>query len=353
MRKKSLEFLKDILSSPSPSGYEQPVQKIWRSYLKEFADTINTDFHGNTIGVLNPDGAPRIMFAGHCDELGFLIRYIDDKGFLYFGAIGGYDETIIPGRRVAIHTSGGIVPGVIGKTPVHLIKADDRKKGSQIEDLWIDIGVKDKKEAESMVSIGDPVTYLDDFLELKTGLAVARGFDDRIGSFVVAEVLRELSKSDKLKASIYSVSTVQEEIGLRGAHTSAYGIDPKVGIAIDVTFATDHPSVEKKQVGEINLGSGPVIARGPNINPRVFDILVSVAKEHKIPYQVEGIPRSTGTDANAIQLTRAGVATGLVSIPLRYMHTPVETLDLNDVEYTVKLLAAFSESVKTDTNFIP
>jgi len=353
VKKKSLEFLKSVLSSPSPSGYEQPVQKLWKDYTEEYAEEVYTDMHGNSVGILNKKAATRIMFAGHCDELGFLIKYIDEKGFLYFGPIGGYDETIVPGRRVTIHSGSEKIPGVIGKAPIHLIKPDDRKKGSQIEDLWIDIGAKDKKEAEALVSIGDPVTYMYDFLELKTGFAVARGFDDRIGSFVVAEVIRELSKSKSLKAAIYSVSTVQEEIGLRGAHTSAYGIDPKIGIAIDVTFATDHPGVEKKHVGEINLGGGPVIARGPNINPRVFELLVSAAKKNKIPYQVEGIPRSTGTDANAIQLTRAGVATGLVSIPLRYMHTPVETLDLNDVEATVKLLSAFSESIKDDTNLIP
>jgi len=293
------------------------------------------------------------MFAGHCDELGFLVRYIDDKGFLYFGPIGGFDETIIPGRRVIIHTANGPVTGVIGKTPIHLIKPDDRKKGSEINDLWIDIGAKDKKETEEAVSIGDPVTFAYDLLELRKDVYVARGFDDRIGSFIVAEVLRELAKSKKLKAEVHSVSTVQEEIGLRGAHTSAFGIDPVAGIATDVTFATDQPGVEKKQAGEIKLGGGPVIARGPNINPRVFDLLVKTAKALDIPYQVEGIPRATGTDANAIQLSRAGVAAGLVSVPLRYMHTPVETLCLADVEYTVKLLAGFAEAVTPDMSFIP
>jgi len=293
------------------------------------------------------------MFAGHCDEIGFMVIYIDDQGFLYFGSIGGFDESIIPGRRVTVHSENGPVPGVIGKAPVHLIKQEDRKKASKIEDLWIDIGAKDKKEAESLVSIGDPVTYTDDFMELKTGLAVARAFDNRIGSFIVAEVLRELSRSKTLKASVHSVSTVQEEIGLRGARTSAYGIEPKVGIATDVTFATDQPGVEKKQVGDIKLGKGPVIARGPNINPRVFDLLVRTAKKKKIPYQTEGIPRGTGTDANVIQITKAGVAAGLVSVPVRYMHTPVETLDLRDAENAVKLMASFAEALTPDTDFTP
>ena len=352
MRKKSLDFLKSILSSPSPSGYEQPVQKLWREYTQKFAD-VRTDAHGNTIGVINPDGSPRIMLAGHCDEIGFMVRYIDDKGFLYFSSIGGFDQSIIPGRRVNIHTSKGPVNGVIGKTPVHLIKSEDRKKGSEIKDLWIDIGAKDKKDAESLISIGDPVTYTYDFMEMLRGIVVARAFDDRIGSFIVAEVLRELSVSKTIKASVHSVSTVQEEIGMRGAETSAFGIDPDVGIATDVTFATDQPGVDEKQVGDIKLGGGPVIARGPNINPHVFDLLVRTAKKLKIPYQIEGIPKATGTDANRIQITKAGVAAGLVSVPARYMHTPVEAINLGDVEKAIKLMAAFAEELKPDMNFIP
>lgn len=353
MRKDSLEFLKKILANPSPSGYEQPVQRIWREYTASFCASVSTDSHGNTTGTVNPGGNPRVMFAGHCDEIGFLVRYIDDKGFISFGAIGGFDETIVPGRRVTVHTANGPVSGVIGRPPIHLIKPDDRKKGAEINDLWIDIGVKDKKEAEEVIAIGDPVTFQYEMIALRGDCYTARAFDDRIGSFAVAEVLRELSGKKKLKAAIHGVSTVQEEIGLRGAHTSAFGIDPLVGIATDVTFATDQPGVDKKLVGDIALGGGPVIARGPNINPRVFDLLVATAKKNDIPYQVEGIPRSTGTDANAIQLSRAGVAAGLVSIPLRYMHTPVETLCLSDVENAVRLMAAFAEAVTPEMDFVP
>ncbi|MCD6308287.1 MAG: M42 family metallopeptidase [Candidatus Latescibacteria bacterium] len=353
MRKKSLAFLKSILKSPSPSGYEQPVQKLWREYVKQFAD-VRTDFHGSAIGGINPKGSPRIMFAGHCDEIGFMVRYIDDKGFISFGPIGGFDESIIPGRRVTVHTADGPVPGVIGKTPIHLMKPDDRKKASEIRDLWIDIGAKDKKAAKKLVAVGDPVTYVEDFMEMKTGLAVARAFDDRIGSFAVAEVLRLLSEGKKkLTSAVFGVSTVQEEIGLRGARTSAFGVDPQIGIATDVTFATDQPGVEKKQVGDIRLGGGPVIARGPNINPKVHDLLVATAKKMKIPFQVEGISRATGTDANAIQVTRSGVAAGLLSIPVRYMHTPVETLDLTDAENAAKLMAGFAEAVTPDMDFTP
>jgi len=350
--KKQLDFLKRMLSSPSPSGYEQPVQRIWCEYTGKFAD-VRLDSHGNAIGVVNAGGGPRLMLAGHCDEIGFMVKYIDDEGFLYFSAMGGFDQSIIPGRRVVVHTAHGPVPGVIGKVPIHLMSGEERDKPSRIKDLCIDIGAKDRGEAESLVTIGDVVTYSYDYMELRNGLAVARGFDDRIGSFIVAEALRRLSKSGRLKAEVHGVSTVQEEIGLRGARTSAFGIDPEVALATDVTHATDYPGVNKKLVGDIRLGGGAVIARGPNINPRVFDLLVGTAEKHDIPYQIEGIPRGTGTDANAIQLTRAGVATGLVSIPLRYMHTPVETLAMRDVDHVIDLMVKFAEALEPDTDFTP
>ncbi|MBT4484461.1 MAG: M42 family peptidase, partial [Candidatus Latescibacteria bacterium] len=270
-----------------------------------------------------------------------------------FGPIGGFDESIIPGRRVNIHAANGPVTGVIGKPPIHLMSGEDRDKATKIKDICIDIGAKDKQDTESIISIGDPITYTYDFMELRNGLASARGFDDRIGSFIVSEVLRNLSGLKELKASVYGVSTVQEEIGLRGAATSAFGIDPQVGIATDVTHATDYPGVNKKQVGDIKLGGGAVIARGPNINPRVFELLEDTAKKKGVAYQVEGIPRGTGTDANAIQLTRAGVATGLISIPLRYMHTPVETLNIRDVQQIIKLMTGFAEALTPDMDFTP
>lgn len=349
---RSMSFLKKILSSPSPSGYEQPVQKIWREYTGQFAE-VRSDSHGNSIGVVNPEGNPRLMLAGHCDEIGFMVKYIDDDGFIYFGTIGGFDQGIIPGRRVNIQTANGSIPGVIGKGPIHLMSDADRNKVSRVEDMCIDIGARDRDEAESLITIGDPITYTYDFMELRNGLAVARAFDDRIGSFMVAETLRNLSKSNKLKAAVHGVSTVQEEVGLRGATTSAFGIDPQVAIATDVTHATDYPGVNKKAVGDIKLGGGPVIARGPNFNPHVFELLVETAEKNDIPYQIVGITRGSGTDANAIQLTRAGVATGLVSIPLRYMHTAVETLAMSDVLLITRLMTAFAEALTPDMDFTP
>jgi endoglucanase len=352
LRKESLDFLKLMLSCPSPSGYEQPAQKVWSDYTRPFAQ-VKSDVKGNAIGVVNPAAKPRIMFAGHCDEIGFVVQYINSEGFVGFSALGGFDEPIIPGRIVVIHTSRGPVQGVIGKPPIHLMSESDRSKGAKIADLWIDIGVKDKKEAESIVMLGDPITYPESFLALRNDIYVARAFDDRIGSFIVAETLRELSRSKSLRAAVHGVSTVQEEIGAAGARTSAFDIDPLVGIAIDVTHAGDRPKVDRRNTGDVVLGGGPVIARGAHCNPKVFDLLVKVAKEKGIPYQIEVNPSRTGTDADVIHINRAGVAAGVISIPLRYMHTPVETLCMSDVTNTIRLLVAFSEAVQENTNFLP
>ena len=352
MTKKSLMFLKTLVEAPSPSGFEQPAQKVWRENVGPYADRIETDMHGNCIGVKNEEGGPRVLLAGHCDELGFMVQYITDEGFIYFRTIGGFDVGIIPGRRVAIHTTQGPVFGVTGKKAVHVMTDEERRKQVKVHDLWIDIGAKDKKETESLVSIGDPITYTVGFEKLRRNLAVSRGFDDKAGSFAVGEVLRMLS-GKTFKAAVYAVSTVQEEVGLRGARTSAFGIHPKVGVAVDVTHATDHPDIDKKRVGDIKLGAGPVISRGANINPVVERMLIQTAEEEKIPYQIEGAPGGTGTDANAIQLTRAGVATGLVSIPLRYMHTSVETLSLKDLKNVSRLLAAFVLKVDEGVDFTP
>lgn len=334
------QFLVDIVNAVSPTGYEHDTQRVFTRYMSEVADEVRGDAHGNVVAVKNPGGRPRVMLAGHCDELGFQIHYVDDDGFLYFLPLGGHDQGIVPGRRVTIHTAKGPVPGVIGKKPIHLLSEKERKDASEIKKLWIDIGARDKKRALQMVAIGDPATYNETFAELDGDIAVARGFDDKIGVFAVGNVLR-LLKATKIKAALYVVSTVQEEIGLRGAKTAAFGIDPEVGIAVDVTFATDHPSAEKKECGDIRIGHGPAISRGPNISHKVFDLLVATARRKKIPFQVSAANRGTGTDANAIQLTRAGVATGLVSVPNRYMHTPAELISLKDAENVSKLLAGF------------
>jgi len=353
MREASLKFLEELLGQMSPSGFEADAANRWKAEAESFADEVKRDVHGNTIAVVNPEGKPRVMLAGHIDEIGFMVKYIDEKGFISFAPIGGWDPQIAQGQRVWIKGKNGIVLGVIGKKPIHLMQPEERKKVVEIKQMFIDIGAKNKEEAEKYVSVGDPIVVAHKFERMLGNKAVARGFDDRIGAFVVLEALRLLAEDRPKHAATFAVATVQEEIGLRGAKTSAFGIDPQVGIAVDVTFATDTPGIDKKQIGDIKLGGGPVIARGPNINHKVFDMLVETAKELDIPYQIEGIPRGTGTDANVIQLTRAGVATGLISIPNRYMHTPCEMVDLEDVENAAKLIAGFVRKLTPETDLRP
>jgi endoglucanase len=352
MLQDSFDFLKRLVDTPGPSGYEQRVQRVFRDRVSAFAADIRTDVLGNVYASINPGGSPRIMLAGHADEIGFQVRYVSDEGMLYFGSIGGHDVVVTVGQRVIVHTAGGRVPGVLGRKAVHLLDTDERTKMPKLDDLWIDIGAKDKADAESAVAIGDCVTYDHELQRLRGEQCVARSFDDKMGVFVVAEALRLLSKTS-LKASVTGVSTVQEEVGLRGARTSAYGIDPQIGIATDVGHATDYPGGDKKKVGDIKLGGGPQITRGPNINPMVYDRLVSTAKELGIPCQIAAAPGGTGTDANVIQLNRAGVAAGLVSVPLRYMHTPNEIMNLDDIENAAKLIAGFCERVTVDIDWTP
>ncbi len=352
MDKKSLTFLKKLMSTPSPSGYEREAQDVVREEIKGFCDKVERDTHGNQIGIINPEGKPRVMLSGHIDEIGFMVKYIDDEGYLYFAPVGGWDPQISQGQRVVILTDKGPIKGVIGKKPIHLMTEEDRKKVVQIKDQWIDIGAKDKKEAESMVKVGDYAVVDVQFEELMGDLVVSRGFDDKSGAFVVAETLR-LLQDKNFDAGVYGVTSVQEEIGLRGAKTSAYHINPDIGIAIDVTFSTDCPTLEKKLVGDIKIGGGPVIARGPNINPKVERLLIQTAEEEGIPYQLEGANRATGTDANAIQITRGGIAAGLVSIPNRYMHTPCEIVSLSDLENVAKLLAGFIRRLTPGIDLIP
>jgi putative aminopeptidase FrvX len=355
MRPKSFEFLKALAEAPSPSGYEQPAQRVFRDYIRGCVDEVRTDVLGNTFGYIRGSKAkPVVMLSGHCDEIGFMVTYIDENGFAFFSPIGGVDTQLLPGKRVWVHTAKGPRAGVMGRKAIHLIEPKDREKVVQIHNLFIDFGAKDKKEAESLVKIGDPITFAVGLERLQGDRVVSRGFDDKMGSFVVGEVLRRIwERKEGPRCSVYGVSTVQEEIGLRGATTSAYQVQPDVGIAVEVGHASDYPEVDKKRVGEYKLGAGPIIARGANINPEVFSLLQKAAKRGKIPIQILGAPRATGTDANVIQLSRKGVATGLVSVPLRYMHTPAEVLSLKDLEATCDLLVEFVYLLKENMSFIP
>jgi len=352
MRKESLAFLEELVNAPSPSGFEQPAQAVVREYAAQHAHEVTTDVMGNVIAVVNPGGKPRVMLAGHCDEIGFMVRYITDQGFIHFAPIGGVDAHLVPGQKVHVHTAKGPVLGVVGKKAIHLMDPEERKKVLKFHQQWIDIGAADRKDAEKRVSVGDPVTFATDFDRLNGNIAVARGFDDKMGSFVVVEALR-LAAQKKLKAAVFAVSTVQEEIGARGAHTSAFAIDPDVAIAVDVTHATDYPDADKKRFGDTKLGAGPVLHRGANMNPVVTERLIAAAKKARLAHQMIGIPGRSGTDAWAMQLVRGGVASSLVSVPLRYMHTPIEVLDLHDLEGAAKVLATFCADLSPETDFVP
>ena len=355
MRAESLTFLKNIVNAPSPSGYEEPAAKAFRDYTTPRADEVRTDNHGNVMAVLNPGAATKVMLAGHIDEIGFQIHYISDDGFLYFRAVGGHDTTVPVGQRVWVHTAGGRVPGVIGRKPIHLLESSERDKKPELHDMWVDLGVSSKEEALKLVALGDAITYQVEFLELANGRACARGFDNKVGAFTVAEALRLLKDDGGLdpNVGVYAVGTVQEEIGLRGARTSAFSIDAQSGLAVDVDFAIDHPGVSKSRYGDVVVGKGPTVARGANINPVVFRMVMEGAQKDGIEVQVAPEPAGTGTDANAMQITRGGMATGLVGIPLRYMHTPVELLQLSDVEQCARVMAAYCRLVTPQTDFRP
>ncbi len=351
MQTEARAFLQSILTLPSPSGFEEPVQAIVRRYAGEFADKITTDTHGNVVASCNEGAAVRVMLAGHCDQIGMLVSYIDENGFLYAQTIGGWDPQQLIGQRMTIWTQSGPIPAVIARKPIHLLTPDERKQVVKLEELWLDIGCASKQEVDGLVRIGDPITLQLGVEELRNGLANSPGMDNKSGLWVVMEALRRAA--GRLNVALFAVSTVQEEIGLRGARTSAYGIDPHVGIAVDVTHATDCPTIDKRQNGEIRLGGGPVIYRGPNMNPAVTERLVSVAEEHQIPFQLSAIGRATPCDANSIQITRSGVATGLVSIPNRYMHSAVETISLEDIDHAAQLLAEFAAGLSGDEDFTP
>jgi len=348
----ALAFFKAVLDTPSPSGYEGPLQEVVRRYAAGFAEQVTTDVHGNVMAVVNPGGPRRLMLAGHCDQIGLIVQYIDSDGFIYIQSIGGWDVQMLIGQRMTIWSEGGPIPGVIGRKPIHLLTEEERKQVPKMKDLWLDIGAANKEEAEKLVRIGDPVTVELAYRELRGGRAASPAMDDKCGLWVVMEALRRMDRG-KLTWTVYAVSTVQEEVGLRGARTSAFGIDPQVGVAVDVTHATDAPTIEKKEQGDIALGKGPVIERGPNMNPKVVRRLIEVAQAHSIPYQIEASGKATGTDANSIQVSRAGVATGLVSIPNRYMHSPVEMVSLQDVDQAADLLARFAEGLGPDEDFTP
>jgi endoglucanase len=355
MQPESLAFLESLLDAPGPSGFEAGPARIWRAEAERFADRVSADVGGNSLATVNPDGAPRVMFAGHIDEIGIQISHVDDDGFLSFEAIGGWDSQVFVGQRVVLLGRKGLVPGVIGKKAIHLMEEDDRKKVSRIQDLWIDIGAASRSEALEHVRVGDAGVLASRVEQLPNGRIVSRSLDNRIGAFVVLEALRLLAR-ERPTAAVTAVATTQEEIAWAtggGARTTATSLVAQVAVVVDVTHATDYPGIDRRRHGDVRLGGGPVLARGSAVNPRVFELLAEAAEAEGIPYSVQATPRNTYTDADAIYTAHHGVATGLVSVPNRYMHSPNEMVALEDLTRAARLLAAFARRVDGTTDFVP
>ncbi len=338
------ELLDRLLRTPSPSGYEAPAAQVWRD-AASFAE-LETDRIGSSIARVPGAGdGPLVAIVGHIDEIGLTITHVDEKGYAWFLPIGGWDAQILVGQRVEVQTRDGLVAGVIGRKPVHLLKDEQKKMAVELTGLHIDIGAADRDEALELLRIGDPVVVRAEPMRLAGGRLVSRSLDNRLGSYVALEVARRCHERGGLTADVAGVAAVQEEIGLHGGGTSAYLLQPDLAIAVDVTHATDVPGVEEKESGSHPLGSGPVIGRGSTLAPKAYELLAEAAESAGIEYTVEASGRWTGTDADAYQISRAGIPTGLVSIPLRYMHSPVETVDLGDVEAAVELLVALASSL--------
>jgi len=352
MRAQSLDFLKTLVNTPSPVGQETRGQRVWLDYVGKFADETFSDAYGNCVAVLNKGGSPRLMLAGHADEIAMAVNYIDDNGFIYVRKLGGVDAAITKAQRIVIHTRNGPVKGVVGNVAPHLTKEVTNPKPPKIHELFIDIGARDRKEAEKLVRVGDPITLTDEFDFLRNDLVVARAFDNRIGTFAVAEALRLLRESKgRLNAEICAVSNVQEEVGLLGARQIAYSLKPDIALVVDVTHATDYPTVSKREHGDVKMGTGMVLTHGGCNHPDVVARLESVAKAKKLSLQHKAMSATTGTDTDVIFWTRGGIASALVSLPNRYMHSPVEVVSLKDLEAIPQLLAGFAASLKKDEQF--
>ena len=349
------DFLEKLLNSPGPSGFETGPARIWRKEAEGFAHEVRTDVTGNSVAVLNPTGRPRVMLAGHIDEIGLQVTHIDENGFLFFDEIGGWDSQVLVGQRVLVLAEEGQVPGVIGKKPIHLLKAEEREKATKTKDLWVDLGCSDAREVGELgIRVGDPMVLDAGLIRLAGDRIASRAIDNRIGAYVVLEALRILSK-DPPDAATFAVATVQEEIAYSGggARSSAFALEPDVALVVDVTFSTDVPDIEKKELGEHKIGGGPVLSRGSSNHPVVFKRLFEAAEAEGISCSLQAAPRATRTDADGIHLVRMGVPTGLISVPNRYMHSPNEIVSLGDLQKTAELMAAFIRRLEPSTDFTP
>lgn len=342
MDKKNLSFFRELVSTPSPSGFESPAQELVKNYLKPFADSIVQDRNGNLIAHKKGNGKLKVMVVGHADEIGMIVNYIDESGYLYVRTLGGFDVNLLPGLRLDIHHQGEVVKGVIGKKPVHMLRGGDDNPKLKLEDLWIDIGAANKEEALRRVAIGDIITFTSEIVMLSEDRIMTKATDNKAGVYVAAAVMEALAKK-KHKADYYAVSSVGEETTMKGAITSTYQVEPDIAIAVDVSFTSDIPGADKRVYGDVSLGKGPVLTLGAMVHPKLNQLLIDLAAKHKIPLQIEIAGGRTGTDADAIHASRKGVATMVLSIPNRYMHSPNELISLSDLDNAVKLVTAFMQ----------
>jgi endoglucanase len=354
MTTESLRFLKLLLDTPGPSSFEAAPARAWRAEAQKFADVVEADVAGNSFATLNSEGAPRLMLAGHIDEIGVMVTHLDDEGFLSFDTIGGWDPQVFVGQRVILLGRTGPVTGLVGKKAIHIMEREEREKVSKVEDLWIDIGATSKDEAAAKIRIGDPGVLAAGVLEFPNGRLVSRSIDNRIGALVVLEALRLLS-TRRPAAAVTAVATTREEIAATGggARSSAHRLEPDLAIVVDVTHATDYPGLDKRKHGDYRLGGGPVLSRGASVSELVFELLVETAEAERIPYTIEAASRDTHTDAEAIFNAHRGVATALVSVPNRYMHSPNEMVAIEDLDRTARLLAAVAAKLTPETSFVP
>jgi len=349
-------FLHRLLDAHGPSTFETRAARVWRAEAGAFADEVRTDRIGNSFAAIRPEARPRVMLAGHIDEIGLQVTHIDEKGFLYVDGIGGWDPQVLVGQRVRILARDGDVPGVIGKKAIHLMKAEERDKASKMEQLWIDVGASSLEETRELgLRVGDPMVVDVGMVKLAGDRIASRAIDNRIGAYVVLEALRLLESEPAEQAGAWAVATAQEEIGYQGggARSSAYELEPDVALVVDVTFSTDVPDIEKREHGDHSLGGGPVLSRGSAAHPLVFERLVEVAEAEGIGYTIQASPKQTRTDADGIHLVRSGIPTGLISVPNRYMHSPNEVVSLSDLDATARLLAGFVRSLDEETDFTP
>jgi len=342
-------LLQRLLTAPGPPGHEEAPATVWREAAAEFADDVSSDHMGSSIARVNGNGEnPVLAVIGHIDEIALLVSHVSDKGFLHVNGSGGWDPQVLVGQRVEVLARSGKVPGVIGRKPIHVLEGEERKKAVELKGLHVDIGVRDSEEARSLVHEGDPIVITAEPLELRDGRLASRSLDNRLGAYVALEVARRVSDAGGGVGPVAGVAAVQEEIGLHGARAVAYGLRPDMAVVVDVTHATDAPGVDAGELGEHGLGSGPVITRGAIVSRPLNDLLDKAAESVGIECTTEAAGSSTGTDADVVHMSRTGVPTAVVSIPLRYMHSPVELVELGDVEAVIEVIAALALRLEAD-----